>query len=147
MDSKTSFDLLLECIKNYYHNHGYYPKVRISIDFWEEYAHEIADLAEKNISINVVDNIRSSHSFLLEKAVKNETIIDTLSDLKSLIDRWIQEGKGSWPIRSMAVNADIYVPIQLHAIIPGEAPPKGLELMADFPGAPDGEHILVVTGE
>lgn len=147
MDPDTSFDLLLERINDFYLNQGYYPKVRISKAFWEEYAHEIADLAKDSISINVVDNLRSRHSFLLEEVDMEEAKIYTLNELRDRVDRWVMEGKGSWPVHCMATDDDVYVPIQLYAILPGEAPMEGLELMADFPGAPDGEHILVVTGD
>jgi hypothetical protein len=47
----------------------------------------------------------------------------------------------------MASEADAYIPIQLYAIIPGEPPMEGMDLFEDFTDAPEGEHILVITGE
>lgn len=147
MQKDSSFDLLLERINDFYHNEGFYPKVRISKAFWEQFAHEIADLASDGITINVVDNIRNRHSFLLGKTDTRATQIDTLKDLKKQVDKWVKEGRGHWPVRCMAMNADVYIPIQLFAIVPGEAPEDGLELFKEFPGAPKGEHILVITGD
>lgn len=147
MNDQFSIDLLRERINDFYHNEGYYPKVRISKAFWEQFAHEIADLAKDNISINVVDNIRSRHSFFLEKANDKSPEIDTLLDLKKVVDKWVGQGKGHWPTRCMSMDDDIYIPIQLYAIVPGEAPMDGLELFEEFWGAPEAEHILVVTAD
>lgn len=141
------FELLLDRINQFEENEGYLPKVRISRAFWNEYAHEIADLAKDDISINVVDSIRGPHSFLLEKASEKSLEIDTLFDLKQMVDKWVGQGKGHWPVRCMSMDDDIYIPIQLYAIVPGEAPLDGLELFTEFWGAPSAEHILVITAD
>lgn len=115
--------------------------------FWEHNAHEISKLAKDNIKINVVDSILGRHSFLLEDVAGKGFEIDTLMNLKGKVDKWVDEGKGSCPVRCMATEADTYIPIQPYAIVPGEAPMEGIDLFKNFTGSPDGEHILVITGE
>ncbi|SHG18901.1 hypothetical protein SAMN05443144_1213 [Fodinibius roseus] len=93
MGTNLSFDLLLSRINDFYHTHGYYPKVKVIMAFWENNAHSIAKLANKHIEINVVDNIRGKNSFLLEGMEEQSSVIDTLFDLKSQVDTWIMEEK------------------------------------------------------
>ncbi|WP_139240323.1 hypothetical protein [Fodinibius roseus] len=145
MGSNLSFDLLLSRIDDFYHTHGYYPNVKVSMAFWENNARNIAQLANKYIEITVTKNLRAKDSFLLEGMEEQSSVIDTLFDLKSQVDTWIMEGKGHWPVRCKAMNVAVYIPIQLFAIVPGEATIKGLDLDKNFPGTPKGEHILVLT--
>lgn len=145
--NESSFELLLDRINDFYHNHGYYPKVRISKAFWEQYAHEIADLAKDNISINVVENISGPHSFLFKKAHEKSPKIDILLDLKKQVDKWIGEGKGHWPVRCMGMHSDIYIPIHLYAVVPGEVTIEGVDLQKEYLQSPEAEHILVITGD
>lgn len=78
---------------------------------------------------------------------EQSSAIDTLFDFKSQVDTWIMEGKGNWSVRGKAMEENKYIPIQLYAIVPGDTPEEGLDLFSDFPGAPEGEHILVLTGD
>ncbi|SHG59637.1 hypothetical protein SAMN05443144_13714 [Fodinibius roseus] len=147
MGTNLSFDLLLSQINDFYHTHGYYPKVKVSMPFWENNAHSIAKLANKHIEIAVIKSLKGKNSFLLEGMEEESPIINTLFDLKSQVDTWIMEGKGDWPVLCLAMEENIYIPIQLYAIVPGDAPQEGLDLFSDFTGAPEGEHILVLTGD
>jgi hypothetical protein len=47
----------------------------------------------------------------------------------------------------MGMHSDIYIPIQLYAVVLGEAPLEGIDLQNDFWQAPEGKHILVITGD
>lgn len=49
-----SFDQLVEAVNNFKDQHGSWPTVNISKDFWEEHADEIADLSQKGVDITVV---------------------------------------------------------------------------------------------
>lgn len=126
---------------------GYCPKVKISNAFWEEHADAIAGLANEGVNIQVVEELVLNSSFVVEETQNEGNQIDTLHDLKEVVDRWVAEGKGDWPVRQMLLGVDLYMPLRLHAIVPGQAPEEGLELAPEFPGAPPGEHILILPEE
>jgi|GEM_PF-4601898 len=50
-----SFDQLSEAINKFKQQHGRWPTVVISSDFWEQHAHHIADLSSKGVDVTVSD--------------------------------------------------------------------------------------------
>ena len=127
--------------------HGKYPTVRISKGFWEENADVIAELSNQGIDINVDDRILLKNTFLLGDIEKAGTTVDTVKDLKKLVDQMVEDGKGDWPLRNMPPDTNSYHKLRFYTIVPGEEPYEGLQLFPSFWGAPKAEHILVQIGE
>ena len=142
-----SIEHLRNKLSTYKDKHGQYPKVRISRDFWEEHAEEIVRLSNQGIDITVDEKILLKNTFLLGRTEKAGNQVDTVKDLKSLVDLMVKEGKGDWPIRNMPPDSNTYHRLRFYSIVPGEEPYEGLQRFPSFWGAPKAQHILVQIGE
>ena len=142
-----SFDQLSEAIQTFKDQHGGWPTVVVSSDFWEEHAHKIADLSNKGVDITVSDTPHFKGFYFTNIPRTHEDTINTVRDLKEQVETLIDQGKGHWPVRFLPQDARVYLQIRLCPIIPGQAPVEGLELHSHYADAPEGEHVLVLFGQ
>ncbi|NGP88590.1 hypothetical protein [Fodinibius halophilus] len=141
-----NFKRLVRSIKAHKEEHGNHPKVRVSRKFWANHSKNLEKLSDQGIKIEVDDAILLDDTFLLDVEQEKEYKAETIKDLKKIIDKLVDEGKGNWPVRNMPMNTDTYHNVELYTIVPGEAPYTGLELIPSHEGAPDGEHVLLQMG-
>lgn len=143
----NAFERLTSQINQFKQKHDIVPSVTVSHSFWEQYAHQIADLSDQGIGITVTPDLASAESFLLAYPNDQHPTIDSLYDLKDEVDRLIDQGKGHWPVKFLPYDANVYLQIKLCPIVPGKEPVEGLQLQSDFADAPEGEHVLVLFGQ
>lgn len=138
-------DDLLEAINIYYQEHGHYPQVEISQPFFDDHAWDIDKLSKDGISVRVVDKLYF-RSFNLIGATKGQNI-DTLHELKKLVDKMVSEGKGHWPVRGIPPDAKVFLPIHLYPIIPGDDPAEHDLENEITAGHPESEYIRIIMGD
>lgn len=138
-------DNLLDAVNNYFHDHGKYPKVIISREFWEEHPHEIAKLDKEGIEIEVKENLQF-RTFYLEKEERVQQIT-TLADLKKRVDELVSEGKGYWKILAMPPDANVFLPVNIFPIIPGQDPEEHILEFESIAGDPESEYIRFIIGD
>ena len=142
-----SFDKLSEAVGTYKEQHGEWPTVVISSDFWEQHAHGIADLSNKGVEITVSEGPYIKGFYFANIPRTDEKTINTVRDLKEQAQKLIDEGLGHWPVKFLPHDARVYLQIKLCPIIPGQAPAQGLELHSHYADAPEGEHVLILFGQ
>lgn len=139
-------DNLFEAIETHYTAHGEYPKVVISKEFWENHATEVAELSSKGVDIEVSEKMYFK-TFYLEGGDSDTRHVKTLNDLKKHIDEMVSEGKGEWPVLCMPPDANVYLPISFHPIIPSKEPENDIERYAAIAGDPEREFILFIVDD
>lgn len=142
-----TFDQLSEAINNFKKQHGEWPTVVISNDFWEAYPHKIAELSKKGVDITVSEVPHFKGFYFTGIPRTDEQTIGTVRDLQEQAQTLIDQGKGDWPVRFLPHDARVYLQIKLCPIIPGQAPLEGLELHSHYADAPEGEHVLILFGQ
>lgn len=141
-----SIDDLFSAVNTHLHNHGSYPKVFVARSFWEEHASDIAKLHKDGLEIEVVNHLQF-RSFYLIGTIHDEQHVDTVNDLYEVAKKLKEEGKGDWPVRNMPPDANVYLPIQFHPVVPHKDEEDGVERFAAIASNPEREFILVVIGD
>lgn len=138
-------DNLLEAVKTFYHEHGKYPDVEVSSEFFDEYAWDIDKLSKDGITVRVVDKLHFRSFNLLSPSKGQE--INTLDDLKRIVNNLVNEGKGHWPIRGIPPDSHVFLPIHLYPIIPGDDPSEHDLENEITAGHPKSEYIRIIMGD
>jgi hypothetical protein len=145
--SKNELERLKRLLAEHYKEHDRYPSVRISKDFWENHASAIAKLADKGINIQVDENIVLENTFLLDDLETKGQTVDTLHDLKKVVDQLVAEGKGDWPVRNMPPDTNSFHKITLYTVIRGEEPFEGFAYYPNVWSEPLNEYIRLEIGQ
>lgn len=138
-------DNLIDAVNEYFHKHGEYPKVVISREFWEEHHNEIAKLHNEGTEFEVRE-ILAFRTFFIEKEERVQQI-DTLADLKKRVDELFSEGKGHWKVLSMPPDANVFLPVNIFPVIPGQNPEDHILEYESIAGDPESEYIRFIIGD
>lgn len=141
----SSIEDLLNAINNYYHQYGTYPSVEISPAFFDEHSWDIEKLSKDGINVRVVEKLHfRSYAIITKPKGQN---IDSLDDLKLVVDMLVNEGKGHWPVRGIPPDSNVFLPIHLYPIIPGDDPAEHDLENEITAGHPKSEYIRIVMGD
>lgn len=141
----SSIENLQKAINNYFHSYGVYPSVEVSPTFFDDHAWDIEKLSKDGIDIRVIDKLHfRSYAIITKQKGQN---IDTLDNLKAVVDKLISEGKGHWPVRGIPPDSNVFLPIHLYPIIPGDDPSEHDLENEITAGHPKSEYIRIIMGD